>query len=61
MRLILVLENHYADCTSGGARDDAWYASGYESPYGEYSLSYPEYVAGLVDHFRDEPTIWPGS
>jgi hypothetical protein len=57
IRLILVLENHHADCSSGGARNDAWYAGGYEAPYGAYSLSYSEYVAGLVEHFRDEPTI----
>jgi hypothetical protein len=57
VRLILVLENHHADCTSGGARSDAWYAGGYGAPYGDYTLSYAEYVAGLVEHFRDEPTI----
>ncbi len=57
VRLILVLENHYPDCTSGGLRNDAWYAGGYDAPYGDYSLSYPDYVAGLVEHFRDEPTI----
>jgi hypothetical protein len=57
VRLILVLENHYPDCTSGGARDDAWYRGGFESPYGDYALSYPDYVSGLVARFRDEPTI----
>jgi hypothetical protein len=57
VRLIFVLENHHADCTTGGARDDAWYAGGYDAPYGDYSLSYSEYVLGLVEHFRDEPTI----
>jgi mannan endo-1,4-beta-mannosidase len=57
VRLIFVLENHWADCSSGGQRDDAWYGSGYLSPYGSYTLSYRDYVAGVVEHFRDEPTL----
>jgi hypothetical protein len=57
VRLLPVLENMHADCTSGGARDDAWFTSGYKNPYGNYALSYRDYVAGLVAHFRDEPTI----
>lgn len=57
VRLIFVLENHYADCTSGSARDDAWYAGGYASPYGDYTLSFPDYAAGVASHFRDEPAI----
>jgi hypothetical protein len=57
VRLILVLENMWGDCTQGGQRDDAWFASGYRAPYGNYALSYRDYVRGLVDHFRSEPTI----
>ena len=57
VRLIFVLENHWADCSSGGQRDDAWYSSGYLAPYGSYALSYRDYVVGLVEHFRDEPTL----
>jgi hypothetical protein len=57
VRLILVLENMWGDCTQGGQRDDAWFASGYQSAYGNYALSYRDYVRGLVDHFRSEPTI----
>jgi mannan endo-1,4-beta-mannosidase len=57
VRLIFVLENQYADCTSGPARNDAWYASGYASPYGDYALSLVDYARGLARHFRDEPTI----
>ncbi len=56
VRLIFVLENHWESCTPG-PRDDAWYAGGYTVPYGGYALSYADYVTGLVDHFRDEPTI----
>jgi hypothetical protein len=59
VRLIFVLENHHAtDCTTGPARDDAWYESGYAAPYGDYPLSFPDYARGLAAHFRDEPTIF---
>jgi len=57
VRLIFVLENQWSDCSLGGTRDDAWFTSGYLSPYGGYALSFPEYVRGLVQHFRDEPTL----
>jgi mannan endo-1,4-beta-mannosidase len=57
VRLIPVLENMHPDCSSGDARDDTWFASGYKSRYGNYALSYRDYVAALVAHFRDEPTI----
>jgi hypothetical protein len=55
--LIFVLENQYPDCTSGPARNDAWYASGYAAPYGDYTLSLVDYARGLARHFRDEPTV----
>jgi endo-1,4-beta-mannosidase len=57
IRLIPVLENHWADCTSGGEKNDTWYVSGYKSPYGNYVLSYREYVQALLRHYRDEPTL----
>jgi mannan endo-1,4-beta-mannosidase len=57
VRLIMVLENNWADCTEGGQRNDAWFAAGYRAPYGSYALSLSDYAQGLVSHFRDEPTI----
>jgi len=57
VRLIFVLENHYADCSEGPTRDDAWYAGGHRSPYGSYALSFPDYARRVVARFRDEPTI----
>ncbi len=57
VRLVFVLENHWGDCSSGGERNDAWYAGGFEQPYGAYPLSFPDYARGLVTHFRDEPTV----
>jgi mannan endo-1,4-beta-mannosidase len=57
VRLIPVLENMQKDCSSGISIDDTWFSSGYRSPYGSYTLSYRDYVAGLVAHFSSEPTI----
>jgi hypothetical protein len=56
VRLVFVLENQHSDCTEGG-RDDEWFRTGYTAPYGAYALSYVDYVDGVVEHFRDEPTI----
>ena len=56
VRLILVLENMRDDC-SKGTRDDSWFQSGYEQPYGGYALSLPTYAMGLITHFRNEPTV----
>lgn len=56
VRLVFVLENWYSGC-SRGQRSDAWFDNGYTQPYDGYALSYTDYVQGLVDHFRDEPTI----
>jgi len=56
VRLILVLENMRDDC-SKGTRDDSWFQSGYEQPYGGYALSLPDYARGLITHFLNEPTV----
>lgn len=57
IRLIMTLENHWGDCTEGGVKSPAWYASGYATRYGNYALSLPDYVQGLVRHYKDEATI----
>jgi mannan endo-1,4-beta-mannosidase len=57
VRLVFVLENHNPICSRGPERADAWYDRGYAAPYDGYTLSFTDYVQGLVDHFRDEPTI----
>lgn len=56
IRLIFVLENMKSDC-SKGTRDDTWFQSGYQKPYGGYALSFPDYTRGVIAHFRDEPTV----
>lgn len=57
VRLIMVLENQWADCTQGGTKPASWYASGYRAPYGAYRRSLPAYASALVRHFRGEATI----
>lgn len=55
--LIVTLENQWTDCTQGGYKYDTWYQSGYKSPYGNYKLSYRDYVQAVVNHYKNEPTI----
>jgi hypothetical protein len=57
LKVIPVLENHWADCTQGGRKADSWYAGGYRTPYGSYPLSYEEYVRRVVTRYRNEPAI----
>ncbi|HWA72041.1 MAG TPA: cellulase family glycosylhydrolase [Polyangiaceae bacterium] len=57
VRLIFVLESMWSSCTRGGQKDDAWFRSGFSAPYGGYALSFPDYARGLVQHFRNEPTV----
>jgi mannan endo-1,4-beta-mannosidase len=57
VRLLFVLENMKTNCTVSQPRDDAWFGGGYRSPYGNYPLSYRDYVKAVVSHFSNEPTI----
>ncbi|MGC4068027.1 MAG: cellulase family glycosylhydrolase [Polyangiaceae bacterium] len=57
VRLVFVLENFWEDCTEGGQKNDAWFASGFRSPYGEYALSYSDYVTRVVSRYANEPTV----
>ena len=58
LKVIPVLENHWPDCSFGGQKLDAWYAGGYQQPYGEYPLSYREYTRRVVERYRNEPAIF---
>jgi hypothetical protein len=58
LKVIPVLENQWGDCSQGGTKYDAWYAGGYNQPYGGYPLSYREYVRRVVERYRDEPAIF---
>ena len=57
MKAIPVLENVWADCTSGGYHNEAWYTTGYQSPYGSYGLSYIDYVEQMATRYRDQDAI----
>ena len=65
MRVLPVLEDGPGNCTTGtnGQKKewyegDTWYTSGYRHPYGNAVLSYRDYVAKIVAHYRDNPTIF---
>ncbi|MDO8657035.1 MAG: cellulase family glycosylhydrolase, partial [Nanoarchaeota archaeon] len=61
IKLIPTLENHWKDCTQGDIageeKSSAWYATGYTQPYGNYALSYRQYVRAIVTRYQNEPAI----
>jgi endo-1,4-beta-mannosidase len=64
LKLILTLENQWADCTrrdgemADGSKGPAWFQSGYATdPLPGDSLPYRDYVRLTVSRYRDEPTI----
>lgn len=59
IKLIPVLENHWDDCTEPTAdeKSSSWYADEFRQPYGNYLLSYPEYVELIVTRYQNEPAI----
>jgi len=63
LRLMVVLENEWKDCTqpdpatADGRKGGDWFKTGYLSPLGSYALSYRTYVQTIVGRYQDEPTI----
>jgi mannan endo-1,4-beta-mannosidase len=57
IKLVPVLENQWSSCTAGGYKYDTWYQSGYLSPYGDYPISYKDYVGQIVSRYKDDPRI----
>lgn len=57
IKLIPVLENSLTDCTQGGQKDTAWYTSGYKAPYGNYPLSFNDYIKKIVPLYKNNPAI----
>ena len=55
--LIPVLENQWPDCTQGDYKYNTWYQSGYLSPYGNYQLSYKDYLRLIITRYKDNPYI----
>lgn len=57
VKVILTFENQWEHCTQGGFKYDTWYASGYRSPYGSYTMSYRDYVGVFVNRYKDDNRI----
>lgn len=57
IRVIMTLENQWADCTEGGYKYADWYRTGYRAPYGDYALSFREHVRRIVSRYRDHPGV----
>lgn len=57
LKVIPVLENQWEACTQGGDKYDSWYAGGYAQPYGNYPISYREYVSRIVNRYKNEPAV----
>jgi mannan endo-1,4-beta-mannosidase len=64
MRVLPVLEDGPGNCTTDPSQQpkshfegDTWYSSGYLRPHGTATLSYRDYVAKVVEHYANEPTI----
>jgi len=64
LRVLPVLEDGPGNCTTtpdpepkSEFQDDTWFSRGYLEPWGDATVSYRDYVAKIVAHYADEPTI----
>jgi mannan endo-1,4-beta-mannosidase len=64
MKVIPVLEDGPGNCTTlspavpkADYQGDTWFSQGYQVPYGNAAMSYRNYVAAIVAHYADNPTI----
>lgn len=57
IKLIPTLENQWSDCTQGGYKYDSWYRSGYLAPYGNYPLSFKDYLKIIVSRYKNNQEI----
>ncbi len=64
MKVVPVLEDGPGYCTTGSTgaakwryANDSWYSDGYRVRYGTAALSYRDYAARVVAHYRGDPTI----
>lgn len=57
MKLIPVLENQWDHCPGSIHKYNDWYAEGYLEPYGDYDLSFKDYVERVVTRYENESTI----
>lgn len=57
IKLIPTLENQWPDCTQGGYKYNSWYRSGYLIPYGNYRLSFKNYLNIIVSRYKNSREI----
>jgi mannan endo-1,4-beta-mannosidase len=58
MKVIPTLANQWADCEpASGYKDETWYRTGYTSPDPGGTVSYRDFVAEVVNRYKDDPTI----
>lgn len=58
VKVIPVLANQWADCDSGyGFKTKAWYQSGYKDPDPAGTVSYRDWVAEIVNRYKDDPSV----
>ena len=68
IRLLPVLEDGPGYCTTltpaspkAQYEGDSWFTEGYKKQYGTAALSFRDYAKVMVEHYRDEPTIFAWS
>ncbi|MCX6024414.1 MAG: cellulase family glycosylhydrolase, partial [Chloroflexi bacterium] len=57
IKVIPVLENQWENCTLGGNKTSNWYREGYKQRKEGFPVSYKEYVAMVVNKYKNDPTI----
>jgi hypothetical protein len=57
VRLQFVLEHAQGNCSFGGTRANAWYATGYRGLDGAYARSYRDFAEDVALRYQDEPTV----
>lgn len=58
IKILLVLENQWSDCTQGGYKYSSWYTDGYKTPYGNYILSLTDYIKKIVPRYANDDTVF---
>jgi|GEM_PF-1744924 len=57
IKVIPTLENQWDHCPGNIHKYADWYADGYKHPYGNYPLSFRDYVTRVATRYRNEPAI----
>jgi len=59
VKVVPTLENHFESLTRAGIKDAAWYATGYQAPYGSpaYPTSFRQWATDIATRYKDDPSI----